>query len=292
MTRLCLEVSPLNPKQKKKLLKRARSQHAAKPSGYIATMERYNGLFADFPTIKLLINNVLQADRLLKQGLLPQTLPKLLLPDDTQDVIFKQLNERFPAGDPEGDKRWNQLSDALPDLDKKLRSFRDYLEETYGMWAYISAPVAKDLANFINGRPALEVMAGNGYVSKGLRDNGQTVITTDSKDWTKENETGKHPVTKIERLTASEAFTKYHDQVDVIIMVWSPDGLEIDWELLQQIRAANKAYDFIVIGEKNGATDSKVFWQNAKLLNTPDVTALNKHFNQFDLIDDHVYLVK
>ncbi|WP_173021271.1 SAM-dependent methyltransferase [Secundilactobacillus folii] len=282
----------MNPKQKKRLLKIARSKKPTQANDYIATMTHYNDLFADFPTIRILINNVLQADRLLKRRLLPQTLPKLLLPDDTQDVIYQQLNAKFPAGDPEGDRRWNELSDALPDLDKKLRNFRDYLETTYGMWAYISAPVAKDVAEFIHGRPTLEVMAGNGYLSKGVRDNHQTVFTTDSKDWTKENETGKHPVTTVEKLTASEAFDKYRDQVNVIIMVWSPDGLDIDWQLLQQIRAADKNYDFIVIGEKDGATDSKTFWQHAKLLNTPDVKNLNQHFTQFDLIHDQVYLVK
>lgn len=282
----------MNPKQKKKLLKKARANQVAKPNDYIASMMHYNTLYSDFPSIKILINNVLQADRLLKQGLLPQTLPTLLLPDDIQDVIFKQLNAQFPAGDPEGDRKWNELSNALPDLDKKLRDFRDYLETRYGMWAYISAPVAKDIADFINGRPTLEVMAGNGYLSKGLRDNHQTVFTTDSKDWTKENETGKHPVTQVEKLSASEAFDKYHDQVSVIVMVWSPDGLDIDWQLLQQIREVDKDYDFIVIGEKNGATDSKAFWQNAKLLETPEVTALNRHFNHFDLIHDQVYLVK
>lgn len=281
----------MNPKQKKKLLKKARAQKGPETNKYIASMQRYNTLFGDFPSIKILINNVLQADRLLAQGLLPQTLPRLLLPDNIQDVIFKQLNAKFPAGDPEGDQRWNQLSDALPDLDEKLRNFRDYLEDTYGMWAYISAPFAKDLANFIHNRPTLEVMAGNGYVSKGLRDNHQTVFATDSKDWTKENETGKHPVTDVEQLTASAAFDKYKDQVDVIVMVWSPDGLEIDWELLQQIRAADKNYDFVVIGEKDGATDSKTFWKNANFLDTPEVQQLNRHFQPFDLIHDQVYLV-
>lgn len=284
----------MNPKQFKKLKKRARqaAPKQAPVTDYITEMTAYQTLFNDFPTIKILINNVLQADRLLKQGLLPQTLPELLLPDDTQDVIFNQLNARFPAGDPEGDRLWNQMSDALPKLDAQLRSFRDYLETEYGMWAYISAPVAKDLASFVNGRPALEVMAGNGYVSKGLRDNGQNVIATDSKYWTAENETGRHPVTEIEQLTASQAVTKHGADVDVIIMAWSPDGLTIDWELLQQIRALNHPVDFVVIGEKYGATDSKVFWDNAELVDSPAVTALNAHYSKIDLIDDKIYLVK
>lgn len=285
----------MNPKQKKKLLKKAKQQHivsANNTNSYISTMTQYATLFNDFPTVKLLINNVLQADRLLQQGLLPQTLPTLLLPDDTQDVIFKRLNTLYPADDPKGDRIWNQLSAALPDLDKKLRNFRDYLEEQYGMWAYISAPLAKDISDFVNGRPTLEVMAGNGYVSKGLRDNHQNVIATDSLTWTKENETGRHPVTPVEALSADDAFQKYGDQVDVIIMVWSPDGLEIDWDLLQQIRQSPRSYDFIVIGEKEGATNSAKFWTNAKLVDSPAVKRLNAHFSHFDLVRDAVYLVE
>ncbi|ANZ65296.1 SAM-dependent methyltransferase [Secundilactobacillus paracollinoides] len=286
----------MNPKQRKKLLKQAKKNktatNAKAPSGYIAKMSAYLELFNDYPAVKVLINNVIAADRLLKQGLLPQTLPVLLLPDDIQDTIFKTVNQTYPAGDPRGDKVWNKLSAALPDLDKQLRGFRDYLETEYGMWAYISAPFAKALAEFINGRPTLEVMAGNGYVSKGLRDNKQDVIATDSKDWTAENQTGRHPVTEIEQLSASDAFEKYQNQVDVIVMVWSPDGLTIDWDLLQKIRQSDKDFTFIVIGEKNGATDSKEFWDNATLLESPEVEKLNQHFRDFDLIQDRVYLVK
>lgn len=50
----------------------------------------YRDLFDDFPQIKFLINNVLESDRLIKNGLLPQPLPKLLLPDNIQDIIFKK----------------------------------------------------------------------------------------------------------------------------------------------------------------------------------------------------------
>ncbi|KRM77608.1 hypothetical protein [Secundilactobacillus collinoides] len=286
----------MNPKQRKKLLKQAKKNkattNAKTPTSYIAKISAYLELFNDYPTVKVLINNVIAADRLLKQGLLPQTLPELLLPDNIQDTIFKTVNETYPAGDPRGDKVWNELSGALPDLDQQLRGFRDYLEDEYGMWAYISAPFAKALAEFINGRPTLEVMAGNGYVSKGLHDNKQTVIATDSKDWTAENETGRHPVTEIEQLSANDAFDKYHDQVDVIVMVWSPDGLPIDWELLQKIRQSDKSFDFVVVGEKNGATDSQEFWDNAELLESPAITELNAHFRDFDLIHDRVYLVK
>lgn len=57
-----------------------------------------------------------------------------------------------------------------------------------------------------------------------------------------------------------DAFHKYQDQVGVVVMSWSPDGLPLDWELLQAMRAAHTTVDFVVIGEPHGATGSTEFW--------------------------------
>ncbi|PWF99836.1 SAM-dependent methyltransferase [Levilactobacillus bambusae] len=283
----------MNPKKLKKLKKQVQKHPASRAEPYITRMQRYRNRFAQIPEIQVLVNNVLLADELLTKGRLPQDLPVLELPDNIQDILFQNINARFAPHDPKGDQLWNELSDALPKLDQDLRNFRDYLEDRYGMWAYISAPFAADLAQYIDGKKTLEVMAGNGYISKGLRDHDQLVYATDSKDWTKENETGKHPVTEIERLSALDAWQKYGNEVDVVIMSWSPDGLPVDWELLQAIRRSEHHVDFIVIGEMNGATDSKVFWDNLQLTGTDEsLELLNRHHKVFDLIQDHTFLVR
>ena len=223
----------LTNKQKKKLLKKKHPTTQPAESNYIAQMLKYRDQFAAYPQVKFLINNVIESDHLIKQGLLPQDLPELILPDDIQDQIFKDINGRFKPGDPKGDQLWNELSDALPKLDKQLRSFRDYLESQYGMWAYISAPFIKDLADSIGDSPVLEVMAGNGYISKGLNDLGVKVFPTDSLEWV----------------------------------------------------------ELIVVGEKNGATDSKAFWQQAHFIKPETAKQLNRHHQPFDLIKDQIYLV-
>ncbi|TPR54174.1 SAM-dependent methyltransferase [Apilactobacillus kunkeei] len=278
---------------KKKLLKKMKKNKKIthKPS-YIERMKNYYDLFSDFSDIKYLINNILEADRLLEQKQLPQDLPILLLPDDIQDTIFAYVNEKYPMGDPKGDAVWNQFVDQLPKLDKDIREFRDYLENQYGMWAYISAPFTNDIAKFLNGKKALEVMAGNGYISKGLRENGANAICTDNLDWKKENETGKHLVTDVESLDAIDAFKKYKDEIDYIIMCWSPDGIDIDWRLLSAIREYGKDIPLITIGEKYGATDSQQFWDNAEFIENEDVKKLNRHHKPFDLIEDQLYLIK
>lgn len=281
----------LTNKQKKKLLKKKQHTKAPSESNYISQMLKYRDLFNAYPQIKFLINNVIESDHLIKQGLLPQDLPELILPDDIQDQIFKNINKQFKPGDPEGDKLWNELSDALPKLDKQLRSFRDYLESEYGMWAYISAPFAKDFAKYIGDDSALEIMAGNGNISKGLTDLGVKVFPTDSLEWVNENQTGKHQLIDVEKLDALSAIAKYQDQVKYIIMSWSPDKQTIDVDVLNAIRKAYNDLELIVIGEKNGATDSKEFWQQAHFIKPDIAKQLNQHHQPFDLIKDQVYLV-
>ena len=131
----------MNPKQLKKLKKRIKkAQKVLQQPKYIEELTQYRDLFDPFPEVKFLINNALESDRLLKNGLLPQPLPHLLLPDDIQDQVFTYVNQHYPKGDPRGDALWNKYSAALPKLDKALRNFRDYLEDTYGMWSYVNAP--------------------------------------------------------------------------------------------------------------------------------------------------------
>lgn len=280
-------------KQRKKLLKNHKVTAKAKPHpAYIERMTHYGQLFADYPAIKFLVNNILQADRLIAQGLLPQDLPELILPDDIQDQIFTKINAQFAPKDPKGDQLWDTLSAALPKLDQDLRSFRDYLEDQYGMWAYISAPFIADLADYVNGHGVLEIMAGNGYISKGLKDLKQPAIATDSLAWTNENQTGNHQVTTVEKLDALTAIKKYQDTVDYVIMSWSPDGMDIDQQVLQTIREQpNQNLKLIVIGEKNGATNSAAFWQLANYIEPAATQKLNRHHQPFDLIKDQVYLI-
>lgn len=162
------------------------------------------------------------------------------------------------------------------------------------MWSYVNAPFAKALAEYLNGEPVLEIMAGNGYISKGIRNNNPTekIFTTDSQAWTKENETGKHPVTQIEKLDAIEAIKKYGNQVKFVIMSWAPDKQETDWEVLQLLRKDYPEINLLVIGEKNGATNSKTFWDSAQLSQDEALQRVNRQLHSFDLIDEQIYLAK
>ena len=92
-------------------------------------------------------------------------------------------------------------------------------------------------------------------------------------------------------MDAIAALDMYGENVSTVIMSWAPDTTDADWQVLQYIRDNQYRFDFdfIVIGEKDGATDSDVFWHEAEL---EEVPALNAHHQSFDLIDERVYLVK
>lgn len=283
----------MNPKKLKKLKRQLKKERpVSTTNNYITRLERYRELFKQNSMITFLINQILESNRLIQQKLLPQQLPVLELPEDIQDQIFNQIKDQYPLGDPRGDQLWEKLTAELPKLDKLLRSYRDYLEETYGMWAYISASFISDLAHYLADRPTLEVMAGNGYISHGLRLKQQNVYATDSLDWVQENETGKHLVTEVEKLDAISAIEKYGNQVDFVIMSWSPDGVPIDVQILEKLRSLTKQPTLICIGEPHGATNSAGFWKTAKLVEPENTQQLNQHYQPFDLIHDQLYLIK
>ena len=67
---------------------------------------------------------------------------------------------------------------------------------------------------------------------------------------------------------------------------------ETDWEVLQLLRQDYPDVKLLVIGEKDGATDSKKFWQNAQLSQDEKLQKVNRQLHSFDLIDEQVYLAK
>lgn len=278
-----------------KKLKQLKKLHAIKKepkrNNYIDRINSYLALYNDIFPIKLLLTHVLNANYNLENKLEPKPLPKLLLPDNIQDTIYEYVNSKFGKKDVRGDKLWDQLTSPLANLDRDLRNFRDFISSTYGMWAYTHNMFLTDLSEYLNDEPILEIMAGNGYISAGLikRNSKQTVFTTDDTSWTKENKTGTNQVTRIEKLDALSAIDKYANQIAYVIMSWSPDGIDIDWQIYQKLANEYPNVKLLVIGEKYGATNSKIFWDNTNL---KLVTPLNVHYESFDLINEKVFIAE
>ncbi|ORI96547.1 SAM-dependent methyltransferase [Leuconostoc mesenteroides subsp. mesenteroides] len=228
-------------------------------------LAQYAQQFSDSPDTLVKINAARKALQSLAQHTLPENpLPQLSF--SSQDI----------------------LSDLrLMPLDDLLSEFRQTIIKSFGVWHLPNKLWLSDLNQFIDGRRVLEIMSGNGVISSQLRLFGNNVIATDNFDW--HGQDIQHPDlwTEVICLDALEAIKAM--SYDVVILSWAPDTDETDWQVLQGLRAQHFNGDFIVIGEKNGVTNSQLFWQNAKLARPKK---LNQHHQPFDFISDQVWLVQ
>ncbi|AUI72770.1 hypothetical protein COSHB9_12440 [Companilactobacillus alimentarius] len=188
------------------------------------------------------------------------------------------------------ESEFETMSQNLEKLDHDLGEFRTYLQTRFGYWATITQDFVEQLTIDFPEQSFLELMAGNGYLSKGLRDLKVETYCTDDRSWAKHDQTGNLLVTDVEKLDALSALNKYGHKVDNVILAWSPDREEIDVRILQRIRELD--VNFLVIGEKYGATNSRTFWDKAELVDDVRIKQVNRVYSRYDLVHDQLYLVK
>jgi len=261
---------------------------------YLSELLPYLDLYQKIPTIKNLLQQAIKTIAALNKGQLPHALPVMELPESVIDEIQNHVLTTYPTDATRGNALWEMLTTPLEDVDFMLRHLRDALIEYFSMYGFVSQEFIVALSDYTAGKPVLEIMAGHGYLSAGLRalQPTQTIIATDNEAWHLQPDlSSAEPVTPVEALPAVAAIKKYGAQVATVIMSWAPDTTEADWEILQLMREQAGQYDFklLVIGEPNGATNSAKFWQKAQLTPMPSLNAVHQ---SFDLIDEQVYLVQ
>jgi hypothetical protein len=216
-----------------------------------------------------------------RKAIIDKTLPEHQLPRLGLDITTIAM-----AGTVSGGK-----IEELVALDHMLGNFRWYVAYHYGVWAYITRELIDKWVSLYPNRRYLEVAAGNGLLSYGLRQAGAQVICTDALTWVNENGTGKTPWTDVVAATSTSALWEYGDQVDAVIMAWSPDRDPSDAHLLQTIRAHFPELELFVIGDRFGITNSKLFWREARMVPDKKLLQLNQAFRKFDAVGDHIYLM-
>lgn len=257
---------------------------------YLSELLSYQTIFQPIKSVNQLIEQVSQTIDAINQGFLPAQLSTLEVSDSMILDVQRYVVDKFPSQPAKGNALWGKLSESLEAVDFLVRHLRDALIEYFSMYGYVSTPFIQDLSTYLAGKPVLELMAGHGYLSAGLRslNPDQVIIATDSQLWREQPDiTLDQPVTAVGNMTGIAALEKYGQEVAVIIMSWAPDTSTADWELLQVIRKNYSVKKMLVIGEYQGATNSKVFWQQAKLK-----PVLATHHHTFDLIDEQVYEVE
>ena len=181
---------------------------------------------------------------------------------------------------------------TIQTMDKMLRNFRQYFAYHFGMWSSVNQDLFATWQDLFGPLRYMEVASGNCYLSTGLKAQGNQVITTDALTWTQENMTGRTPLVKTEALTANAALWAYGSQVDAVVMAWSPDHDINDAHTLHLMRRQFPKLLWFVIGERNGATDSQLFWSLARIKADRRLLKLNRQLPQFDAINERIYLIQ
>lgn len=150
--------------------------------------------------------------------------------------------------------------ELIDDIKGNIRVFeeRDIFIKAAG-FALITKNFVKALSEWIGGRSVLEIMAGTGYISKSLKDEGVNVVAvTDIK----ESSWGfKREWTEVEKLSANEAIMKYNN-VDIIICSWAYMDNNM-YEALLTMRECNPNAIILYIGEDyGGCTANYNFFEN------------------------------
>lgn len=157
-----------------------------------------------------------------------------------------------------------------------------------GLYGLITEDFIDNLAEYLEGKRVLEVMAGSGNISLALKDRGIDVIATDDKSWEIPNEDS----IEIEELDAVLAVKKYGKNIDYVIMSWSPINNQIDNEVLIELRKINPEATIIVIGEVGGCTGSKEFQKNIKFYQDVNFYNVQKSYESWGYFNDGAFLVK
>jgi len=120
------------------------------------------------------------------------------------------------------------------------------------MWAMVDLAWTKKLADWINGRPVLEVMAGRGWLAKALSFHGVPIHATDDFSWDKTSGYGFDPVYPVLNCEAREAI-KNSEMYKVLIMSWPPYDNPIAYEVIKRW-GANRP--IVYIGEGEGGCNA------------------------------------
>lgn len=123
---------------------------------------------------------------------------------------------------------------------------------------------ARPLTGWIESRKCLEIMCGYGCLAKALRDCGVDIIATDDFSWANHEVCWfQNPWMDIEQLSAIDTVKKYGWISDIVILSW-PYRDCTAYEVLLEMWRQNPSAQMIFLGEWNGATANRAFFDAAQ----------------------------
>jgi hypothetical protein len=186
-----------------------------------------------------------------------------------------------------------EIPERIPPTANKQQSFslrKQYIQE--GMFAFVSYKWLRPFCEWVSNRKCLEVMAGRGILSLGLRSLNTSVIATDDFSWAIGNcSTWKHTVTEVINLSAIESIERYGSEIDILIMSWPPPKDTIAFECIKKLYQVNQNAIVCYIGEKpGGCTAESTFFKHFKRVFDPKFKLAQNNYECWEGIKDQLYL--
>jgi len=203
-----------------------------------------------------------------------------------QEIYEVVLKKEIPVAFPEdnfGVDYWKKSVESF--------SMRRKFIEKLG-FVKISKRWTTPLGKYLRGYRVLEVMSGNGALSKALKDEGVNITATDNSSWN-ESSWFRNSWATVEKLDAVEAVKKYGIRSDYIICSWPPYEDQIAYRVLIEMRKVNPDCKMIYIGEGNGGcTADDSFHEAIEMVNDVLFDNAVAGFQQWEGVHDHPMLVK
>lgn len=153
------------------------------------------------------------------------------------------------------------VPDHIPEInDTNVTSAMSTAAMNAGFYTRATKDFCSVLADFLgDDAVVLDPFAGRGYLSKGLHDEGVSVIASDDFSW--DNYAPDEIPAGIENMPAMSSVRSYAASATHLIIAWPPPTVTIDLDVAISAQEINPDIKIIHIGESvNGCTGSKEFW--------------------------------
>jgi uncharacterized UPF0146 family protein len=146
------------------------------------------------------------------------------------------------------------------DFERAIMLARLYAQRKRSMWAIVDASWTRELAEWMDGRRCLEVMAGAGWISKALRSHGVDIVATDldaAGKWGK-----RCTVDEVMPIDALAAVKNYSD-AEILLVSWPPYKNQI---IERVVKEWGMERPIVYIGEPlGGCTATEIFCRNLRV---------------------------
>ena len=165
------------------------------------------------------------------------------------------------------------------------------LKEAYnsaGMYTFVSLRWIVPFAKWIGNRKVMEVMAGRGFLSKALREQGITVHASDNFSWPVR--TWSETVTDVIEMDALEAVEKHGMEHDILIMGW-PYMDDTAYRIIKHLYEVNPKALVVYIGEPSGGcTADELFFDHFEMIEDEDFDRAAIYYQSWEYIHDRLWL--